>query len=95
MIEEVAQQNHAIGTFGLDGGHEALAPVSGTVDVRRNDELHVRSFLRDGFLASMIRGKKNVGGGRVPPLPLPRFSAHEKTPIYLLILAFPQISGRV
>ena len=62
MVEQITKQNHAVGVLRLDGGHEALAPVGGTVDVRRNDELHMGSFLRDGFLASMIRGREGRGG---------------------------------
>ena len=75
VVEKVAQKDDAVGTLGLDGGHEALAPVGGTVDVRRNDELHVgvlpcwrdtsirAAWLRARrVLASMIRGLEGAAG---------------------------------
>ena len=40
VIQKVAQKHHAVGVFGLDGGHEAAAPVGGAVNIGRDDEFH-------------------------------------------------------
>ena len=40
VVQEVAEEHHPIGLLGLDGGHEALAPIGGAMDVGRDDEFH-------------------------------------------------------
>ena len=47
VVEQVAQQNDAVGLLGLDGGDQALSPICRTVDVRGDEVFHEGSF-RDG-----------------------------------------------
>ena len=48
MVEQVAQQQDAVGALLPDGGHEALRPVGGAVDVGCDEELHAIPFQRIG-----------------------------------------------
>ena len=40
MVQEVAQKDDAVRLLGIDGVHEARAPLGRAMDVRRNQELH-------------------------------------------------------
>ena len=51
VVEQVAQQDDAVGLLGLDGGDQALGPICRAVDVGGDEVFHGGSF-RDGVNAA-------------------------------------------
>ena len=67
VIEQVAQQDDAVGLLGLDGGDQALSPICRAVDVGSDKVFH-GEFLSDGV---DVAGR-GASLGRVTQIAVPR-----------------------